>query len=72
MLFFQFPGLELLVEKARYDQIHHQHINYFSIKSVCYMLEEAGAEIIDYKFNPFHWGAIMIAFKKKDNPPETV
>jgi len=63
--FFQFPGLELLIDNARFDQIHHQHYNYFTVDSVVYMLNEVGAELVNYEFNPNHWGALMICFRKK-------
>ena len=33
-IFFQFPPLELLVLDSRFDQINHQHLNYFSLKSI--------------------------------------
>lgn len=61
---FQFPCLEALIEDYRFDQIYHQHLNYFSIKSILYMLNELGAELIDYKINYGHWGATMILFRK--------
>ena len=28
------------------------------------MLEQTGAELINYKFNHSHWGALMVAFKR--------
>ncbi len=65
--FFQFPGLELLIDNARFDQVHHQHYNYFTVDSVVHMLSELGAELINYEFNPNHWGALMIYFKRKVN-----
>lgn len=65
IIFFQFPSLEGLVNDARFDQIFHQHLNYFSLKSVFYMLEELDAELIAFKFNPYHWTSLMIAFQKK-------
>lgn len=63
--FFQFPGLETLINDAHFDQIFHQHLNYFSLQSVLYLLDEVGAELLDFKVNPYHWGALMIAFRKK-------
>ncbi len=66
LFFFQFPGLESLIQTGRFDQLFHQHLNYFSLKSVIYMLESAGAELIDFRINPYHWGTLMIAFKKRD------
>jgi len=64
LFFFQFPGLESLVNQAHFDQVFHQHLNYFSLQSVIYMLSDLDAELIDYEVNPYHWGAIMIAFRK--------
>ena len=66
IFFFQFPSLEMLVKDARFDHVFHQHLNYFSLKSVSHMLKAVGAELVDCKINPFHWGALMIAFRKKD------
>jgi hypothetical protein len=65
LFFFQFPGLESLVQDCRFDQVFHQHLNYFSLQSVRYMLETLGAELIRYEINPYHWGALMFAFRKK-------
>ena len=65
LFFFQFPGLESLIYNARFDQLFHQHLNYFSLKSVMYMLESVGAELIDFSVNVYHWGGLMIAFRKK-------
>ncbi len=65
IFFFQFPGLEALINDAHFDQIFHQHLSYFSLRSVLYLLDDLGAELLDFKVNPYHWGALMIAFKKK-------
>ncbi|MFC1767472.1 methyltransferase domain-containing protein [Candidatus Margulisiibacteriota bacterium] len=65
LLFFQFPALEELVQDAHFDQVFHQHLNYFSLQSVLCMLDDIGAELVDFKINPMHWSAMMIAFRKK-------
>lgn len=67
LFFFQFPLLETLLAGCRIDQIFHQHLNYFSLKSIIYMLNDLGCELLAYKINPNHWGAILIAFKKGRN-----
>jgi hypothetical protein len=64
--FFQFPGLDPLVQDGRFDQLHHQHLNYFTLHSVIAALQEAGAELLSYEFNYYHWGALMISFRKRD------
>jgi len=65
LFFFQFPGLEPLVENAHFDQVFHQHLNYFSLKSILYLLNSVGAELVNFEFNNHHWGTLMICFKKK-------
>ena len=67
LFFFQFPFLETLLAGCRFDQMFHQHLNYCSLKSIIYMLNEMGCELLDYKINLNHWGAILIAFKKGKN-----
>jgi cyclopropane-fatty-acyl-phospholipid synthase len=67
LFFFQFPLLETLLAGCRFDQIFHQHLNYFSLRSIMFMLNELGCELMDYRINSNHWGAILIAFRKKRN-----
>lgn len=62
----QFPSLEGLIDDMRFDQIFHQHLQYYSLNSVKYLLNELGAELIDYEFNPAHWNSLLIAFKKSN------
>ncbi len=64
LFFFQFPCLESTLKDVRFDQIFHQHLNYFTLQSVIHMLNDLGCELIDYTFNFEHWGALLIAFKK--------
>lgn len=62
---FQFPGLETLVRDRRYDEIFHQHLQYFSLSSFTRLLVETGGELITYTINPYHWGSLLVVFKKK-------
>lgn len=64
LFFCQFPLLDTLVAGGRFDQIFHQHLNYFSLKSILYLLDELGCELHDYTINYNHWAAILIAFRK--------
>ena len=61
---FKFPGLETLLNNYRFDQIFHQHLQYFSLQSIIYLLEEFNGELIDYESNFHHWGGLLVAFKK--------
>jgi hypothetical protein len=61
---FEFPLLNTLVQNSRFDQIFHQHLNYFSYESINYMLNELDCELIAHDISYQHWGGILIAFKK--------
>jgi len=64
--FFQFPSLDLLVRDGRFDQIHHQHINYFSLFSFAKLLKQCGFHLIAHQFDSDHYGALMCHFKKSE------
>ena len=61
---FEFPCFDPLLEKIRFDQVFHQHLQYYSVRSFVTLLDILGAELIDFTFNYTYWGAILIAFKK--------
>lgn len=62
--FFQFPSLDLLIRDCRFDQVHHQHIQYFSLSSIIKALNRNGFNLISHLFDPDHYGTLMIYFKK--------
>ena len=63
--FFQFPSCESILDRSAFDQIHHQHLNYFSLLSFSKMISKLGLEVIDYEINEHHYGALMFYFKMK-------
>jgi hypothetical protein len=65
---FQFPSLDLLVADARIDQVHHQHVNYFSQRSIAMLLAKIGFELVTARFDTDHYGALMIIFRKASGP----
>lgn len=64
VFFFQFPLLDALLAGCRFDQVYHQHLNYFSHQSIAYLLNELQCELLGYTVNLHHFGSIIIAFKK--------
>jgi hypothetical protein len=62
---FEFPCFDLLLERARIDQVFHEHLQYYSIHSFFSLLDRMGFEILDFTFNRHHWGAVIVAFRKK-------
>ena len=70
--FFQFPCLDTLVAGCRFDQIFHQHVNYFSFASICHLLARLGCTPVDFAIDYDHWGTLAIAFRKgSDRAPLT-
>ncbi len=73
-IFFQFPSSESLIQSNSFDQLHHQHLNLFSLKSFKSLLEKHGGKLIDFKFNNLHYGALMVFFtlKKSKIKPKNI
>lgn len=73
-LALQFPSLDLLVEDARIDHIHHQHVHYFSLRSIGLLLARHGLEIVRYQFDHAHYGALMLICRRGLGPvaPATI
>jgi hypothetical protein len=61
---FEVPGIEALVNRCRFDQVFHQHLQYFSMRSFLKMLEGLGARAIAVKSHYHDWGAFAVAFAK--------
>ena len=64
--FFQFPSLDLLIRDGRFDQVHHQHVQYFSLHSFSKLLRQSGFELVAHCFDADHYGTLMSYFRKKD------
>jgi hypothetical protein len=66
VIYLQFPSLEKLVEHMRFDQICHQHINYFSLKSISKVLLKLKLYINDYEFDTSHFGTLRIKISRSN------
>ncbi len=64
---FEFPCFDQLLEKYRFDQVFHQHLQYYSVQSFITLLNKLNLELIDFTFNYTYWGAMLVAFKKNKN-----
>jgi hypothetical protein len=49
-----------LIETLQYDTIYHEHLRYYSLKSLTYLLNKHGLEVIHTKPIPTHGGSIRV------------
>jgi SAM-dependent methyltransferase len=49
-----------LIETLQYDTVYHEHLRYYSLHSLKYLLEKHGLEIIHAKQIPTHGGSIRV------------
>jgi len=54
-----------LLETVQYDTIYHEHLRYYSLKSLQYLFEKHGLEIIHAKKIPTHGGSIRVYAARK-------
>ena len=68
--FLQYPSLEMFVNNSRFDQVTHQHLNLYSLKSISRVLNKNSLFITKYEFDNSVFGTIrlkIIKSSKKNN-----
>ncbi len=66
----EFPYLVDLVEHGEFDTIYHEHLSYFSIRSLLALAERTNFEIFDAQRTNVHGGSIQVFFRKKGRNKE--
>ncbi len=65
LFLIEVPSLDTLLTINRFDQVFHQHLNYFSVASIQRMIDTLGGEYLTHRFNYSYWlGTMMVAFRK--------
>ncbi len=57
---FEVPYLRDLIEKGAFDTIYHEHVNYFTIRSVSRLLEQSGFSLIHAERIEYMGGSLRI------------
>lgn len=58
-----------LIERLQYDTIYHEHLRYYSLHSLKFLLERNGFEVIHVKQIPTHGGSVRVYAAKKGKYP---
>jgi len=58
-----------LLDRLQYDTIYHEHLRYYSLRSLRYLLEMHGLEVIHARHIPTHGGSIRVYASRKGDYP---
>jgi hypothetical protein len=58
-----------LIETLQYDTIYHEHLRYYALQSLQYLLEMHGLELIHAKRIPTHGGSIRVYAARRGQRP---
>jgi len=61
--------LHALLETLQYDTVYHEHLRYYSVRSLKYLLEREGLEIFHVKRIPTHGGSIRVYASRRGAYP---
>ena len=56
-----------MIKNISYDTICHEHLEYYSLKSIKYILDKVGFKIIDIEFNEINGGSFALTAAKKNS-----
>lgn len=61
---FELPYWGDSVKSGHLDQVYHEHISYFTVKSSWHLLHAAGMQMIDFEYVDYHGGSLRVTAKK--------
>lgn len=67
----QMSYLPLMLKQLAFDNICHEHLEYYSLKTVKYLVERHKMEIVDCELNDVNGGSFRIYIRHKDAQPES-
>jgi hypothetical protein len=56
-----------MIRNISYDTICHEHLEYYSLKSIKFILDKVGFKIIDLEFNDINGGSFALTVAKKNS-----
>ncbi len=59
--------MPLMLKNISYDTICHEHLEYYSLKTIKYIFDQVGFKIIDLEFNDINGGSFALTVSKKNS-----
>ena len=56
-----------MIKNISYDTICHEHLEYYSLRSIKYILDKVGFKIVDIEFNEINGGSFALTAAKKNS-----
>ncbi|MCE9643656.1 methyltransferase domain-containing protein [Candidatus Parcubacteria bacterium] len=67
----QMSYLPLMLKQLAFDNICHEHIEYYSLESFKYLLDKHGMKIVDCQLNDVNGGSFRVYIRKNEADPTT-
>ena len=59
--------MPIMIKNGSYDTICHEHLEYYSLRSLIFLLKKAKLKIVNLSFNQINGGSIALDIVKKDS-----
>ena len=69
MVVIEFHYAKAIAEELHYDSIYHEHLFYFSIKSLCTLFAQYGLFPFDVLASPISGGSLVLFFSRNELDP---
>jgi NDP-4-keto-2,6-dideoxyhexose 3-C-methyltransferase len=71
---FEQSYMPTMIERLAYDTICHEHLEYYGLKQIAWMMDKAGLKIVDVELNDVNGGSfsVVAAHKNSDVKVNTV
>ena len=66
-LIVEVPNVACLLFRAEFDTIYHEHLSYFSIKSLAYLFGRHGLKVDEVEHQHTHGGSVRITVSFREN-----
>jgi SAM-dependent methyltransferase len=62
----EFHYSQIILDELHYDSVYHEHLFFYSLRSLMYLLNEYGLKPFDLTKSPISGGSLVIYFSKKE------
>lgn len=65
---FEIHDANIIYNELHYDSVYHEHLCYFTLKSITYLLNKFNLHPFEIKMSPISGGSFVVFFSKKKKP----